>query len=167
MSGKFPFFFALVVLLAGCTSTKISMHSVGDSASPQNFERTPLPDTHPLVGVWRVDIARTVLKPPTGFDGKCIEEYAIKTNGTKSSRSGEERNESNLMIGPGSKGRYWYKWVDKITANNAKPDCMGLRTSIGHTAVNYAILHPSGDRFALCEREDMESCYVELFRQGR
>ncbi len=143
------------------------MHAARESASPQNFVRTPLPDTHPLVGVWRVDIARTVLKPPAGFDGKCIEEYAVKTDGTKSSRSGEERNESEFMIVPGAKGKYWYKWVDKITANNGRSDCMGSRTSVGHISVNYAILHPSGDRFALCEREDLESCYVELFRQSR
>ena len=81
--------------------------------------------------------------------------------------SGEERNESEFMISPGARGTYWYKWVDKITKNNGKPDCMGSHTSVGHTAVNYVIVHPSGQRFALCEKEDMNSCYAEFFRQSR
>ena len=138
----------------------------GDSSSPQFIERTPLPNSHPLLGVWRVDMAKTVLRPVSGYDGRCIEEYSIKADGTKSSRSGEERNESEFMITPGTKGTYWFKWVDKITLTNGKPDCMGSSTSVGHTVVNYAIVHPSGDRFALCEREDMSTCYVELFLQS-
>lgn len=81
--------------------------------------------------------------------------------------SGEERNESEFMISPGTRGIHWYKWVDKITKNNGKPDCMGSLTAVGHTAVNYVIVHPNGQRFALCEREDMNSCYAEFFRQAR
>jgi len=114
-----------------------------------------------------VDITKSVLKPPSGYDSKCVEEYSIKADGTKTSASGEERNESEYMIARVSQDSYWYKWVDRITANNGRPDCMGSHTAVGHTAVNFVILHPSGDRFALCERQDMNSCYAELFRQGR
>ena len=167
ISIRIQFLVALAALVAGCANTKSSMHAPGDTASPQAFERTPLSSAHPLVGVWRIEVAKTVLRPPSGYDSKCIEEYAIRADGTKSSMSGEERNESEFMISPATKGVYWYKWVDKITANNSKPDCMGSHTAIGHTAVNYVILHPSGDRFALCGREDMNSCYVELFKQAR
>ncbi len=81
--------------------------------------------------------------------------------------SGEERNESEFMISPGTRGTYWYKWVDKITKNNGKADCMGSRTAVGHTADNYVIVHPSGQRFSLCERQDMNSCYAEFFKQAR
>jgi hypothetical protein len=144
------------------------MHATrGDEAVPLTFQRTPLPSSHPLVGVWQVDIAKTVLKPPPGYDGNCVEQYTIKVDGTKTSASGEERNESEFMITRVSRDSYWYKWVDKITANNGKPDCTGARTAVGHMAVNYLILHPSGERFALCEKESMNSCYVELFRKGR
>lgn len=127
-----------------------------DSAPPQEFVRTPIPSTHPLVGVWRIELA----------GGKCAEEYELRADGTKRSMSGEERNESEFMISPGARS-YWYKWVDKITKNNGKPDCMGSLTAVGHTAANYVIVHPSGQRFALCEREDMNSCFAEFFRQAR
>jgi hypothetical protein len=128
-----------------------------EGSAPQEFVRTPIPSTHPLVGVWRLELA----------GGKCAEEYELRTDGTKRSMSGEERNESEFMISPGARGVYWYKWVDKMTKNNGKPDCMGSLTAVGHTAVNYVIVHPSGQRFALCEREDMNSCYAEFFRQVR
>lgn len=127
------------------------------SAPPREFVRTPIPSTHPLVGVWRIELA----------GGKCAEEYELRADGTKKSMSGEERNESEFMISPSARKTYWYKWVDKITKNNGKPDCMGSLTTVGHTAVNYVIVHPSGQRFALCEREDMNSCYAEFFRQVR
>jgi hypothetical protein len=127
------------------------------SAPPLEIARTPIPSTHPLVGVWRIELA----------GGKCAEEYEVRPDGTKTSSSGEERNESEFMISPSVRGTYWYKWVDKITRNNGKPDCMGSLTAVGHTAVKYVIVHPSGQRFALCEREDMNSCYAEFFRQAR
>ncbi|MEY2874720.1 MAG: hypothetical protein RLZZ373_2091 [Pseudomonadota bacterium] len=81
--------------------------------------------------------------------------------------SGEERNESEFMISPSTRRTYWYKWTDKITKNNGKPDCAGSFTAVGHTAVNHVIVHPSGQRFALCEKEDMSTCYAEFFRQLR
>ena len=167
MSIRLRFLVALATLVAGCATTKTSLRAFEGGAPPQAFERTVLSTAHPLVGVWRVDVAKSVLRPPAGYDGKCVEEYAIRADGTKSSVSGEERNESEFMITSGTRGSYWYKWVDKITANNGKPDCGGSNTAIGHTAVNFVIWHPSGRSFALCEREDMNSCYVEFFRQVR
>jgi hypothetical protein len=128
-----------------------------ESAPPQAFVRAPISSTHPLIGVWQIELA----------GGKCAEEYELRSDGTKISSSGEERNESEFMISPSARKTYWYKWVDKITKNNGKPDCMGSFTAVGHTAVNYVIVHPSGQRFALCEREDMNSCYAELFRRAR
>jgi hypothetical protein len=157
-------------LVGGCANTRLAFPAPGsdelkeiraraseDNVTPQAFDRTPLPSTHPLVGVWRIELA----------GGKCAEEYELRTDGTKMSMSGEERNESEFMISQDASRTYWYKWVDRITKNNGKPDCMGSRTAVGHTAVNYVIVHPSGQRFALCEREDMNSCYAELFRQAR
>jgi hypothetical protein len=128
-----------------------------DRAPALPFVRTPILGTHPLFGVWRIALA----------GGQCTEEYEIRADGTKLSSSGEERNESEFMISQGNRGAYWYKWVDRITKNNGRPDCMGSRTSVGHVAVNYVLVHPSGQRFALCEKEDMNSCYAEFFRQPR
>jgi len=162
--------FLLAALVGGCANNNPALPAPSpsqlkevrarapESGTPtQEFVRTPLPSAHPLVGVWRIELA----------GGKCAEEYELRTDGTKRSASGEERNESEFMILPSARGTYWYKWVDKITKNNGKPDCMGSLTAVGHTAVNYVIVHPSGQRFALCEREDMNSCYAEFFRQAR
>jgi hypothetical protein len=136
---------------------EVRARSPRDSTPAQEFVRTPLPSEHPLVGVWRIELA----------EGKCVEEYELSADGTKKSKSAGERNESEFMISSGTRGIYWYKWVDKITSNNGKPDCTGSFAAVGHTATNYVIVHPSGQRFALCEREDMNSCYAEFFRQAR
>ncbi len=51
-----------------------------------DFAKTDLPATHPLVGSWRIELPEL----------KCFEEYEIHTDGTKSSMSGEERNEGSM-----------------------------------------------------------------------
>ena len=91
----------------------------------------------------------------------------MRTDGTKLSRSGEERNESEHSIAllPSSKG--FYKWTDKITKNNGKNDCSGSLTKLGNVAVNYIRLHPSRHRFLLCEAEDMQSCFAEFYRKAQ
>lgn len=170
MSIRFQFLVMSAALVGGCANNtpafpppspnefrEIGARAAGERSPPQVFVRTPISGTHPLVGVWRIELS----------GGKCAEEYELRSDGTKISSSGEERNESEFMILPSARSAYWYKWVDKITKNNGKSDCMGSLTAVGHTAVNYVIVHPSGQRFALCEREDMNSCYAEFFRQSR
>jgi hypothetical protein len=124
---------------------------------PQGLTRTPLTDGHPLIGTWRIELPKV----------KCFEEYELRPNGTKLSMSGEERNESEFEISlvPSSSG--FYKWTDKITKNNGQPDCSGSRTELGHVAVNYVRVHPSGQRYLLCEAEDMKSCFAEFMRQTK
>ena len=170
VSIRFQFLVISAALVGGCANNtpafpapspsqfkELGTRATEQSARSQEFVRTPISSTHPLVGVWRIELA----------GGKCAEEYELRTDGTKVSSSGEERNESEFMITPSTRATYWYKWIDKITKNNGKPDCMGSLTAVGHTAVNYVIVHPSGQRFALCEREDMKSCYAEFFRKSR
>jgi hypothetical protein len=93
--------------------------------------------------------------------------YELRPNGTKLSMSGEERTESEFEIShvPSSSG--FYKWTDKIAKNNRQPDCSGSRTELGHLAVNYVRVHPSGQRYLLCETEDMKSCFAEFMRQTK
>ena len=66
---------------------------------------------------------------------------------------------------PSKKG--FYKWVDKITVSNGKPDCSGGMTEPGDIAVNYVRLHPAGQRLLLCEEEDLKSCYAEFYRRAK
>ena len=126
-------------------------------ARAQEATRSSLPQEHPLVGTWRIDFR----------DLKCFEEYEVRADGTKLSRSGEERNESehSITLLPSLKG--FYKWTDKITMNNGRPDCSGSLTELGHVAVNYIRLHPSKQRFLLCEAEDLKSCFAEFYRKAQ
>lgn len=122
----------------------------------QEVTRTPLLDGHPLIGLWRIELKNS-----------CFEEYDIRADGTKISQSGEERNESDFEISPEPSSSGFFKWTDKITKNNAKPDCGGSIGTVGHVAVNFVRLHPSGQRFLLCEAQDMRSCFAEFHRKGR
>ncbi len=125
-------------------------------AFAQDVAPSRLPQGHPLLGTWRIDL-------PNG----CFEEYTLRIDGTKLSESGQERNESVFEIAgsPSSKG--YYRWADKITKGNGKPDCGGAMTEVGHVAVNFIRMHPSGKRFLLCEAEDMQSCFAEFYRIDR
>ena len=136
-------------------SIALLLHTVW--ANAQEVIKTQLPQEHPVVGTWRIDLQ----------DLKCFEEYEVRADGTKLSRSGEERNESehSISVVPSTKG--FYKWTDKITKNNGKPDCSGGFTKLGNVAVNYILLHPAGQRFLLCEAEDMKSCFAEFYRKAQ
>jgi hypothetical protein len=130
---------------------------VSSGAFTQELTRTPLPDGHPLLGIWRIELP----------EFKCFEEYELRANGTKLSMSGEERNESEFEISLVPSPAGFYKWADKITKNNGKPDCSGSKTELGHVAVDYVRLHPNGQRFLLCEAEDMKSCFAEFLRKSK
>lgn len=117
----------------------------------QEFQQTPLPQGHPLLGTWRVDM-------PNG----CFEEYTFLSNGKKLSQSGEERNESIFQISKKPSLQGYYRWVDKITRGNGKPDCGSTVTKVGHISVNLIWLDPNGKNFLLCEKEDRTSCFAKF-----
>ena len=137
------------------TSALVTISVLSLSAFAQDTTRAPLPKEHPLVGLWRIDLP----------DQKCFEKYEVRTDGTKLSQSAEERNESEFVISILPSTRGFYKWTDKITKGNGKPDCSGSLTPHGNVAVNYIRLHPGGLKFLLCGAEDMNSCYAEFYRK--
>lgn len=122
----------------------------------QEINPKPLASNHPLVGTWRIDLPSM----------NCFEEYTLRADGTKSSLSAQERNESVFELSPEPSAKGFYRWADKITKGNGKPDCSGAITEVGHVAVNFVRLHPSGKRFLLCESEALSSCYAEFYRKG-
>lgn len=133
----------------------ILLFLVASTALAQDVEQTSLPQNHPLLGTWRIDL-------PNG----CFEEYTLRADGTKLSRSGEERNESFFELSARPSPNGFYRWADKLTKNNGKPDCGGAITPAGHVAVNFILLHQSGRKFLLCEAESVASCYAEFHRSG-
>ena len=136
------------------TFAAVSLAICGMSMA-QEIKRTPLEASHPLIGIWRIDFSKL----------KCFEEYELRSDGTKLSRSGEERNEAEFEISAVPSTSGFYRWVDKITKGNAKPDCHGQKTEVGHVAVSYVRLHPTGQRFLLCEAEDVKTCFAEFTRK--
>jgi len=125
-------------------------------ALAQTVTRTPLPANHPLVGTWRLQVPNT----------QCHEIYQIKADGTTSVTSAGQAAESEfeMDLQPSPKG--YYKWVDRITKDNGKPDCMGSVMEVGHVATNYLLLHPDKKRFLMCEKEEINTCVGPLVRVG-
>lgn len=121
----------------------------------QEVQRTPIPSNHPLVGLWRIDVP----------GASCYELYRIKADGTTQVTSGQEAAESEFELSLSPSDRGFYKWVDKIVKDNGKPDCVGEVMQIGHVATNFILLHPSGERFMMCEAEDIKTCIGPFVRQ--
>ncbi len=146
---KMPSAFAPTLFLAFIAATALP-------AMAQEVKRTPLPTNHPLLGSWRIDVP----------DTSCHEVYTFKPDGTMSVTSGLQAAESEFEIPlePSAKG--FYKWVDKITKDNGKPDCMGSIMEVGHVATNYILIHPTRRAFLMCEAEDLKSCIGPFKRQG-
>ncbi len=125
------------------------------AAQAQEVKAVPLPRNHPLIGTWRID-----------FPNHCAEEYTLRADGTKSSSSAEERNEAVFEITAEPLPSGFYRWTDKLVKGNGKPDCSGSMSEVGHVAVTFIRLHPSGKKFLLCEAENMSSCFAEFYRKG-
>ncbi len=125
------------------------------AAHAQDFTRTPLPGKHPLLGQWRIDLPQLA----------CFEEYRLRADGTRSVIAGQERAESEFMIAPVPGAKGFYKWTDRITKNNGKPDCTGSITEAGHTVENFILVHPDGNHFLLCKQADIDTCFGPYVRK--
>ena len=129
---------------------------ISAAVSAQEVKRTPLPASHPLIGSWRIDVPGT----------SCHEIYTVKTDGTMSVKSGAQAAESEFEIPLEPSVNGFYKWIDKITKDNGKPDCMGSIMEVGHVATNFIILHRNKREFLMCESESLKSCIGPFKRLG-
>nr|WP_316641725.1 hypothetical protein [uncultured Roseateles sp.] len=126
------------------------------SAIAQDFARAPLPESYPLLGRWRTELPHS----------KCVEEFEIRADGTRSAVSAQEQSESEFRMSWGPSGEDFFKWEDKVVKTNGKPGCSGAPAQAGLVSVRYVRIHPDGGRFLLCTREDMNSCLAEFFYKG-
>ena len=126
---------------------------VSGNLSAQEVVATPLSVMHPLVGFWKAQASQG-----------CYEVYELRPDGTKLTRSSEERNEAVFEISPASSFNGFYKWTDKIVAGNQRPDCNGQVATIGHIATSYVRMHPDRTRFLLCREPRQQSCFAEFTR---
>lgn len=133
-----------VLGLAFCSAALVSSFVVAD----------PLREDHPIIGAWKITLPQL----------SCHEIYRFRRDGTTLVTSSEEVAESEFVMAdhPSSKG--FYKWVDKITKDNGKRDCSGELMQLGHVATNYILLHNSGDKFLMCEAEDIKTCIGPFVR---
>jgi hypothetical protein len=104
----------------------------------------PIAPDHPIVGTWKITLPLS--------DGPCDEIYSIRPDGTALVTSAEEISESVYEISDDPSEKGFYRWVDTITKDNGKKDCLG------HVATNYIVFHSSGDMFLICIEERLESC---------
>jgi hypothetical protein len=107
----------------------------------------PLRADHPLIGTWKITAP-----------GGCSETYVVRGDGTAAVTSAEEVAESELAISEQPSAKGFFKWVEKIVKDNGKKDCSGDITDIGRVVTSYVLLDPSKDLFAMCEREDRNTC---------
>lgn len=140
------------LLVAGALAAALGLCG---PAGAQGFQRTPLPPDHPLLGLWRIDI------PGTG----CHELYRLSPDGTSRVTSGEEVSESELSVSLRPSERGYYRWADRVTRTNGKPDCSGEATPLGDVSVKFILLHRSGDQFLMCDEERFDTCIGPFVRQ--
>jgi hypothetical protein len=110
--------------------------------------------SHPLVGVWQFQLP----------DGSCTETYLIRADGTTAVTSGAERSESAFEISPKPSAKGFYRWTDRVTRTNGKPDCGGGKTPIGQQTTLYVRMSPRSDAMILCADESLERCIGPLVR---
>jgi hypothetical protein len=115
----------------------------------------PLRADHPLIGTWKITLPNS----------SCYETYVVRRDGTSFVTSAEQIAESEFSLSDKPSDKDFYKWVDKITKDNGKKDCSGEIMQLGHTATNYIRLHPNGNMFLMCEKEDMDTCIGPFLRQ--
>ncbi len=109
---------------------------------------------HPIIGTWKI----------TSPGGSCYEIYWFRANGTTLVNSADEVTESEVEISDQPSPKGFYKWVDKIVRDNGKKDCSGHISEIGHVATNYIRFHEFGDRFVICDKEDLNACIGPFVR---
>lgn len=137
---------AVVAAVLTCTAA---------GALAQEVKRTPLQKNHPLIGTWKFDLPQL----------KCAETYSIRSDGTTLVTSGAQVAESEFEMSASPSAKGFYKWVDKTTKDNGKPDCTGAVMQAGHVSTNFIMLHPDGNMFRMCDTEDLNKCAGQLIRQ--
>lgn len=109
---------------------------------------------HPLVGTWKISLP----------DGNCYEIYRIRADGSTLVTSAEEVAESQFELADQPSEMGFYKWVDQITKDNGKKDCSGDITEPGHVSTNFIRMHPRGNMFLMCQKEDLDTCIGPFVR---
>lgn len=121
-----------------------------------SFERTPLPEGHPLIGMWRIQVPGMA----------CSEVYDIRADGTMNVTSSTQVVKAEFSVGKEQEAGGFYRWTDHILNENGQPDCMGNVMQVGHSATHFITVHTDGDRFLLCQKPDIDTCIGPFTREA-
>jgi hypothetical protein len=131
--------------VAICCSTLVAAPCV-DAAGPRQ--------DHPFIGTWVITLP----------ENSCHEIYRVRHDGTTVVTSADEVSESEYTVSDKPSAKGFYKWSERVTRDNGKPDCSGHITKVGHESTNFIYFHPSVDTFFLCPREDTRYCIGPFVR---
>lgn len=117
---------------------------------------TALPQEHPLVGLWRINLP----------EQNCAEIYDIRTDGTTQILSGGQvvQTRYDISLRPNAQG--FYTWVDTVVKVNDQPDCMGHKVPNGNVATNYIVMHATGSKFMMCQKAELDTCFGPFLKEA-
>lgn len=114
----------------------------------------PIEANHPILGTWVLPIA----------NGKCLETYYFRADGSTLVTSAEEVAETAVEISPKPSRRGFYRWIDKLVKDNGKKDCSGKISKVGTESTSFIRFLDSGEKFVVCQDESLEACFGPLLR---
>lgn len=123
----------------------IAVHSISIGAG---FDRSELPDGHPLIGVWKIAVPGT----------SCTEMYDIRADGTMQVTSGAQVVQTEFSLSREVSGGGFYAWTDHILKENGQADCLGNTHEVGHQATHFITVHREGHQFLMCQQQNLNAC---------
>ncbi len=116
---------------------------------------TLLPENHPILGVWKW------ITP----NSDCSETYNFKANGQMLFSSGDEDGVSEVDVTAKPSLGGFYRFTNKVIADNGKKDCRGEPGKAGVNTVIYTYFLPTSNQMMMCYKETSDSCFGPLTHQ--
>jgi len=144
-----------VFAAAPMESTPIDPASAALTSPTSASQAALLPKDHPLLGVWKW------VTP----NSDCSENYEFKSNGRMVFSSGAEEGISEIEVTLKPSANHFYRFTNKVIADNGKKDCRGEPGKAGVTSVIYVYFLPTSNQMKMCYKETSDSCFGPLTRQ--
>ncbi|MDE2422322.1 MAG: hypothetical protein KGO49_14225 [Gammaproteobacteria bacterium] len=143
------------VAAAPTESTSTNSTSAASASQTSASQPALLPKDHPLLGVWKW------VTP----NSDCSETYEFKSNSRMVFSSGAEEGISEIEVTLKPSVNNFYRFTNKVIADNGKKDCRGEPGKAGVTSVIYVYFLPTNNQMKMCYKETSDSCFGPLTRQ--
>lgn len=114
-----------------------------------------IPEHHPILGVWKW------ITP----NSDCSETYEFKPNSRMVFSSGAEEGISEIEVTLKPSVNGFYRFTNKVIADNGQKDCRGEPGKAGITSVVYPYFLPTSNQMMMCYNETRDNCFGPLTRQ--